>query len=218
MKLIRIQLSQAARIIAFGNDRGGVYWPDAIAALQTRYGFLEVPKVLRELDAGKGVTFRHGKFQSGDSPVVVDLFQYFPSGIVAQSSATVESTELFLSDLIEFVTSEFDLQTDTQFKNNFVESKIVVKSEINLDALLSVQSTILDFINSETESRGFSNRFVTTGFEIGYDPVAHSRPVLSTFSLHRRINEQFDQNLYYSRAPLTTAAHLSLLEKIEELA
>lgn len=216
MKLKQIQLSQVARIITFRNDRGGVYWPDAIAAMQARYGFLEVPKDFSELDLGKGVAFRQGKFQS-DRPVVIDLFQYYPAGILAQSSATVENTELFLLDLIEFVSSEFDLQTDSRFENNFVESQIVVESEINLGALLSVQSTILDFINSEMESRGFPSRFVTTGFEIGYDAVAYPRPGLAAFTLQRRINEQFDRNLYYSRAPLNTAAHLSLLKEIEKL-
>lgn len=217
MKLKEIQLSQVARFITFGSDRGGAYWPDVIAAVQARYGFTDVPKDLSELDPGKGVDFLHGKFESAGGPVVINLFKYYSAGILAQSSATVENTELFLIDLIEFASSEFDLQTDSRFESNFVESQIVVESKIDLDALLTVQSKIIEFINAEIASRGFVHHFLTTGFEIGYDSVAYPRPGLSAFTLQRRLNEPFDSNLYYSRAPLTTNAHLSLLANLEKL-
>ena len=218
MKLLSIELSQASRLVRFHREQGGVFWPDAVAKLRDRYSFLRVPNAPEEFDLSKGVRFNHGKFRSSTGQITIDLFQYWPNGVLAQSNATVEATSEFLRDLVEFTAKEWGFELMGENPSHFCESHLVVQSEIDLCALVTVPKIIADTINAEMVKRGFPHQYITSRFDLHFDPVQFRRPVFPTFAIERRIQEPFTANQFWTRAPLPTRDHLVLLESLERLA
>ena len=110
MQLNSIQLSQVAKFIQIIGPHGGIYYPDAVRAIQTRYGFVKAPQTLQELDEKAGIAFLHGKFQTPDGPIVIRQLMYHENSISAQSGSTTENVDLFLTDLIAWMSKEFSLE------------------------------------------------------------------------------------------------------------
>ena len=55
------------------------------------------------------------------------------------------------------------------------------------------------------------------GISLGCDPQKSGPIPIGRFAVERRLNRPFEQNIFYSEAPVKTADHLKLLEMLEKL-
>ncbi len=229
MKLVSIVLGQAVRLFRVSNPIGGTYLPDVVTAFRERYGFLEVPTKVAEYDASKGVTFGHGKFKvrSRKSPqgrvseeIVIDSFQVFNDGLVVNTKAFVEDAELFLDDVIVWVTQTFgyNILDDPPVQRTYI-SQIEVAFPGSLLPLFDKIGILNKRITTALTSYGkVPPSYEVSGFILHCDTTKVLPPIPTGFTFERRAQHPYTSNLYFSSAPLKTSDHLKVLEELEKLA
>ena len=104
MRLERVLLGRAIRLMRISGPGGGeIYGINLARACEARYGFLQSPRTLEEFDLTKGVTFLHGYFQNR---IVIDRFQVFQNGMLAEAKINTDECDAFLDDAVEWVKKE----------------------------------------------------------------------------------------------------------------
>lgn len=195
--------------------RGGLYLPDAVRAIQSRYEFVKAPIAMEELDPGKGISFLHGKFQTANGPVVINRFQYFDNAITAENGSNTDDLDQFLQELIQWMLDEFSLNPNFTDFPNWYDSQVEVALEIEIGETQSeAEREISDTLNRIVSGYGHHASMRPSGMVYSFDP---SELRLHGFSLDRRAEQPFSANLYWSRAPLQTNHHLEVLSLIEKL-
>jgi len=222
------------RIISFDNAR--VTWlfpleefaPPAtnnsgvvLAAIAARYGFTRTPTITtREDMANNGLVFGLGHFQIGDDIISITDFAIYNDGIVAMAQKT-EWSEAFLEDIFSWVKEVFGFRELSAPVRRMLSSTIVVDFERPLSRVLWGYEALAQIISSRTitiMSDQKPMQFSRMDFEIDRRMLDSGQVALPKFILERRPNATFDQERWFSVAPMSTAAHIEVLSEIEKMA
>lgn len=225
MKLNSIIYSQAVRYLKGVIPGGGIYMPDLVNELRTRYGFLKFPTTLQEFDSSKGVNFEHGKFilpksnpSDPDKEVLITNLTIYNNGIIAGTGAPTDRADLFIDDLLKGGVERFKLQINSDIRRMYLSQlEIILDADIN--SFISMQKNISSNLNTCINS--YSNQdtsFEVFGLTLGHDSTKQLLLPPGPFKLERREGSPFSSNVYFSSAPLTTPDHLALLDDIEGFA
>jgi len=217
MRLTNILLSQSVRLFRTRSlNGGGIYGLDLVRGLESRYGFFEVPRTLSDFDLSKGVTFLHGHLHKR---FVIDKFQVFENGVLAETRATVEQCDEFLDDLISWTLEEMPIIIDENApRGNAYLSQVEIEAEMHLnETLLTLSSIGLDIAQKLDSYGQHSPEFRISGIRMHTD-VSNFFPLKPVdFSIERRSGAPYTSNLYFSSAPLKTADHMNVLNQLEIL-
>lgn len=222
MKLETILLGRAIRLVRFIGRSGSIYLHDANKALIERYGFIKVPTTLEEYDQGKGITFRHGKFlvdtAEGSRDVVIDSFQIYNNGLIADTQSDTANADQFLDDVITWSTKTWGAMIhDSQPVEKIFLSNLEVSLAKPLTSYLPSSVLLGGEISQYLTEYGLQHEpYEATGFTLHFDKTLSPNSVLSNFTLARRDGVAFKVGTYFSSAPLKTADHIALLEKLEK--
>src|SRR6266851_9266388 len=96
MDLQKIIFGQAIQFIESGELRGSPV--PLIKAVQDRYGFVEVPQKVAELDFNAGVTFLHGYFKDS----LITKFQVYNNGLACEAAADNRYCAEFLDEILDW--------------------------------------------------------------------------------------------------------------------
>jgi hypothetical protein len=192
---------------------GQPYLPDAASKLQQKYSFAKLPTIT-ELTSGS-FAFAIGKFRD----VQINELQVYPDGVIVSTRADTEILEGFLSDLFSWAEREFGLTPIATAKpEKFIESAIVVKSETDLSRALSPSNDVAAIVNRAIQEKVTRAHYQIAGFTLDSDPAAFlGRRKPMRFGIERRLNVPFNENVFYSYAPLHTQHHLKVLSELEAL-
>ena len=219
MKLLSIARSKAIWLFPTNDlNPKGAFNGDLLDSLRSRYNFQVVPTPaqLFEFDTKKqAVQLAMGSFKSTDGEVGVSL-TYYTDGLIAETRGTTARADEFLADVLAWVHDEYGYAEPSSLKMRKVYSS---ELHVSLQDTLSLINPALDNIAGAYGTRakwsGQSNRFEVTGISFGSDPA--SKAQVPPFRLERDINAPFDEQRYYSVAPLQTADHLQILGQVESL-
>jgi hypothetical protein len=180
-----------------------------------RYGFTGFPTNVQQLEATK-VEFRQGAF----GEVGIESFIIYGDGVVITSKSSTDVLDDFLKDVNEWMGSALGLRrVETHLINTAYESGLVIRSEVPLLKTLAVLSPIQDLLAKSVKSTmGLDTKFEPFGiaFSADHSLIPGMKP--APFRLERRVGVGFDTNLYVSQAPLRTADHIEVLQRLEKLA
>ncbi len=187
---------------------------DVSKALETRYKFLEVPKILSEYELKSGVTFSSGEFNGKRG---ISKFQIFSNGILSESAEGTEYCDEFFNDVISWVNEKFDLDI---FENDNLgrvyRNEMEFESTLPLENLIRPMAFITRSIPELLSKYGQQEHvYEATGLFWNIDPTKAVEPIPSQFTIERRAGRSHDENSYYSRAPLQTRDHIELLTNLE---
>lgn len=162
------------------------------------------------------VTLREGQF-NGSAIREVELYN---DGVIIRSPTATEHIDAFLDDLFRWLKADLDYElTEKPRIRKVYQSEMVIGVDSDLDSLLtplkSIASKITKIVSRETQ---FSHPYATVGFLCAFDPAFDTAATPGVFRLERKLNQKFEENIYYSMAPMTTNSHIGLLEEIEKLA
>ena len=214
MKLEKILLGRAIRLLRFTGRP--LYMPDVTKSFVDQYKFLKFPQTLEDFDPAKGITFQHGKLSSGGKDIIIDSFQIYNNGLLADTRDDAENADIFLDNIIEWGTKTFgQIITDQSIENVYLSNL-----EISLSNLLPTYAPVSKQLDAEisrylTEYGLKHAPFELTSLVLNYDKTRMPDSVLSNFTLQRRDGMPFDSGRYYSTAPLKTKDHIALLQKID---
>lgn len=222
MKLETILLGRVIRPGRFIGRPGGLYLYDVNKALIERYGFAKAPVKLEEYDESKGVTYQHGKFSAktseGVREIVIDMFQIFNNGVLADVRFDTSAADQFLDDVIAWsVTTWGAIFQDNEPVEKIYLSNLEISFSKPLTAYVPSSSLLGGEISKYLTQYGLKHEpYEVTGIALHFDKTLMQNSLLTNFTLARREGSSFKTGLYFSSAPLKTADHISLLENLEK--
>lgn len=215
MKLISIEFGQVTWIVDLVLPSGNIYFPETIVAIKNRYKFVTAPNIETLLLQQPNVVFEHGKF--GDA--VIRKFSTHNDGMIAETQAGTNNAEEFLDDLVKWACDEYGgtvLEINDTYR--VYDSHLIVQMEINLEEKMAFLNFINDELSSQIKDYGIIPLdYHASGFSLSTDNSKVHGLSTSPFRVDRRTGQRFSNNLYYCSAPLKTADHIHLLEKIENV-
>lgn len=216
MKITQVLRAETLRPVVIP---GPVYLPKVLAALKERYGFVRMPTPEQALsaDSATGIVMSHGAWDAGGGrTVLIREVKILLQAVTVDAADSTDDAELVFSDFLSWAES-FGLKViQIDPKRRAYASHI----ECTLDAPLDHGFRMLDAIGSRIAS------FLTeyNWHDQQLPPLrVHSvgmnleLPLLSDFGVARRLNIPYDQNVYFSQAPLTTRDHTAVLEEFERV-
>ena len=184
--------------------------PENLAALVGRYNFAKYPTSIDDMDLQKGINFAEGKL--GDIAIIgVQMFQ---NGIIVDTRSSTDNSMGVFDDLLQF-TKERNGATVVR-RRYHLTSQITFQSDLKLSLINPLLQPIADRLSSQLS--GTLNHpilFEPTAVMIG--PQTWSMKIVpNSFTIERRAETPFNENTYFSSAPLPTSQHIELIEEIEQ--
>jgi hypothetical protein len=214
MQLIGIELTKIVSLFYIDNTQAQVSRTELAAALAQRYSFAAAPTKVEDFISNK-IVFSLGKFQESG----IDSLEVFSDGIIAAAKISSEKLEAFVEDVFAWTDEAFGLaRIKTHSVEKIYESHLVVRTDRKILSFLNKLSNIqLELQSKLNETSGIDVKFDQFGFSLAADNslIGSMKPI--TFRLERKLDASFTSDLFFSTAPLGTADHISLLEKIEAL-
>jgi hypothetical protein len=201
------------------------YRIDVIRRLQERYGFVKVPVTPDELlgaDPAQGIRFFHGKFVHAQRTIVIESLQFLALGpsnvIVVDTRTSTEDSDIVVDDYIKNANA---IRPDmiTPVEPTRYESHI----EFTMDGSLTDFCTVpvrqaSDALNRLLESYKLKvPPYEPSSINFYFDQVGIGGLLPAVFKIERRAGFRYGANTFYSQAPLKTADHISLLERLAEM-
>jgi len=216
VKLTEVVRGQAIRFLPVAGQTGGrLYGIDLIRALESRYGFWESPKTVADFDLAKGITFLHGLYQRN---FVIDKFQVYPNGILAEAKISTEEIDNFLDDIISWARDEVGFTFDDNRNRRAYISNIEIHTEVEFRPAFGQFLALGEHMTEMIRSYGINtNKFEISGFILDADNDSLPTPKPIAFNFERRAGKPYDSGFYFSTASLKTTDHLTLLNHLEEI-
>jgi hypothetical protein len=216
VKITEIIFSQAIRFFPVSGQSGGtLYGANLIHAVEHRYGFWESPKTVADYDMSKGITFLHGFF---DKRFVIDRFQVYSNGILAEAKIPTEDLDIFIDDVVEWGRSAAGLTINDRYTRRGYNSHIEVFAEGPIDRAFPNFTALGDHIAQLIRTYGINtNKFQVSGIILSADNETLPMPKPVGVTLDRRASKPYESQLFFSTASLKTADHLLILNEMEQL-
>lgn len=218
MKLVS-SITGTAAIRASNDDtgpKGGVLPRDLVAFVGDLYNFTGRPNP----EIGPILQFQFGETIGGANKIIIQQLILAPDGDAVLASDT---------DLADAVMTDYFAKMDAALGFRFEEASPVREhvSVVVVEFDEVAVNHISSFGNVERiigEAVGvYRPSYKIKQFSFGTDAAAESprtasisQLLPSDFTIERRAGEPMERNRFFCRAPLTTSAHISALEAIEQ--
>ncbi|MHB8068157.1 MAG: hypothetical protein ACYDIC_09680 [Desulfobaccales bacterium] len=189
-----------------------------IPSIREKYRFIEysptIDKINRET---KEIQFGLGSFQKdhGNS-IRIDL-SIFNDGFIADTMSSTKDSDAFLEEFLNWISTGFGFASYQEvLRTKLYVSELWVEIDKPLNAF---NPKLVNFANKLTSLIvGYEHKnisFEMAGIQFWTSPNIVNPP--APFRLERSIEVPFNQNRYYSGAPLQTDVHLEMLEELEKI-
>jgi hypothetical protein len=219
MKLKSVMVARAIWLFDIQdlNPKGKSIFPEVFDWLKDQYHFAKFPKSIDERDKQGGWAFAEGDFQVKEEIFIAADLAIYNDGLVATTHSSTNDSEAFLANVLELICKDYSLIFDSQMiRRKMYLSEINVTAEGSLSVINPALSEFARKISSALSldaELGFQPIGMSFGSDQTITPI--SKQLFTGFSLERKVGAPFSENRYYSKAPLPTDQHLSLLEEFE---
>ncbi len=221
--VLRAQSVVSLRANVFGN----VPVFDLVDAVKERYGFRVTPSTedLLNPQPNKPATFVAGKFRAKTRSITIENLQVlnFPpisTSVSAITRTSTDDSDLLLTDLETWVSAEFGIDCTNVFPRTY-QSHLEVIITGSLAERLFVFKSLGDAITNLLKSYGFSScpTFEPIGMSMYFDTTKQTAPptLATPFTFERRAAAGYEENKYFSQAPLRTDDHIAVLTQLEQV-
>jgi hypothetical protein len=216
MKLVSMEHGQVLMSLIAEEVRppSGYYLPDLLKAIAERYAFVTLPTIQDALR--EGAKFNQGRFIDQDRTIEIKMLGVFSDGILVTTFKTDDAV-IVLEDMMSLA-EHFGFRRPLTLRPRQFGSSVIVDFDSSLDnALQAIQSVKTAFAAALQAHYGWSLEIETSRLVVACDPTNLPPQRTAELIIERRAGVPFSQNRYFSAAPLSTEAHLELLERFERL-
>jgi len=195
------------------NRNGKVRFFDCIASIVEKYRFAVFPQKTEDFDLdNKGVHFESGK--AGD--LAIDSLVIYNRAIVVDTFSTTDDSQRIVQEMLEWGAGSLGLTySPEQITRWGYISDLLFSTEFPLLATFSSPLEKLARKTSAFTDKNFGNLpYQAMSVTVGHDPTVRKNAIAG-FLITHRIDTRFDQNRYFSEAPLPTNLHIKCLEEFE---
>jgi len=200
---------------------------DLVDGLKARYGFRHIPtgQELINPPPNQPTNFLWGKCHIGGRTITVESLQVqnyaaLATSVSVTTRTSTDDSDLVLADLQQWVVADFKVNAKQVFPANYVS-----QLEFIVDRPISEQLMILkplaELVTGLVRGYGFTAcpDYEPSSFILFFDNSKFTNPptFAGSFLVDRRAGAGYEENRYYSQAPLRTADHIALLNELEKL-
>jgi hypothetical protein len=213
MEVKNILVSQAIRFIETGpvlEKRSPV---PLIDGLREKYGFVQVPQTVADLDFKKGVNFLRGYYKGK----IIEKFQVYENGLLCEANENTDLLDDFISEILTWASQEQNLPIKETGIKAYV-SQLSVTSNADISSIFSKIASIGSLISKELSSYGQAiHEYKVNGLKMHYDAAPTPLPRAPEFSFERRAGVPYAENQFFTSAPVRTDEHLRIVQVLEKL-
>jgi hypothetical protein len=194
------------------NRSGTVYYPEVVAGLVERYGFMKYPTKPEEFDEEKGIEFIGGR--SGKR--VIEKLVILSSGIYLDTGIDTDASESLWFELMEWAVQTLGVSFSPEIVTRRVYvSSLIFRTEVPMLAVHPMCAEIGRIASEQVERNyGRSLNYEPAGISIAFDQTL-TKLGTAAFTVQRREGVPFSENKYFSSAPVKTDIHIELLQMWE---
>jgi len=215
MRLVAVTKARALAFLEIDelNMGGKVRLYDCVARIVERYQFLVFPQKIEDFDLEqKGIQFGSGKADG----LVIDTLKIYNRALVLDTLSNTDDSKRIVLDMLEWGRESLGLTyspdqitrwghiSDLVFSTDF---PLLATFSSPLEKLAKKTSTI-----TEQTFGGLSYQAMSV--TIGHDPTVRKNAIAGLLITHRA-DTKFDENRYFSEAPLPTDLHIQYLQEFE---
>jgi hypothetical protein len=214
METKNILVSQAIRFISVAEPVLEKRSPvPLIDGLREKYGFVQVPQTVADLDFKKGVNFLQGYYKSR----VIDKFQVYENGLLCEANENTDLLDEFISEILAWVEQEQKLPIKETGVRAYV-SQMEVIATVDIGSIFSKIASIGPLISKELSNYGqLAHEYKISGLKMHYDAAPTPLPRAPDFSFERRAGMAYSENQFFTSAPVRTDEHLRIVRILEDL-
>jgi hypothetical protein len=217
MKVVNTEGGRILELVALEELRpvGGVYVPDFLRAITARYSFVQPPTNFEEM-LKSGMKFEGGKFTLADNTVVsIKELSLHNDGIICEAFNT-QIADLVLDDFVAWAIAEFKLHQPLSAPRRTYTSSIICDFEKDVEPGLGKIARLSSLLSKALgDAYGWKYKYELFRLGLNVDPRTIPQYRLTNFIFERRTGIEYSKNRFFSIAPLTTEAHIHLLEVFE---
>jgi hypothetical protein len=214
MELLAVRL---ARILAFVsteelNPRGLYVLPSLAQGLVERYGFLNYPQKNEDYDEQKGIKFEDGRWHN----IAIDRVAIFSNGVAVDTRSSTDDSEKILNEAMAWAVDSFGLAYKPEMvtRRIFV-SELVFSTKVSLNGLNPALKGLGDRIAKVIlDTFGQKSASEVGGLAFTYD-IQNAKIPIAPLRIERLEDTPFEENKFYSIAPLRTNQHIEFLNDFE---
>ncbi len=204
--------------ISYLNPQGKAIDIDLIEWLKKTYRFQKYPSSAFDLDKDtQTLNFSGGKFKAEDKDIGKE--QYFAvglsiynDGLVVNTESSTNISDKFLEEVIHSAVKKFGLVYPGEINKRFYYSEMDVRLDRAINLFNPKLETLANRISELRHGKSVAYEFSGVSFL----PEPQAQATVAAFSIERKINTEWPENKYFTRAPLQTDAHLQVLKEFEE--
>lgn len=168
----------------------------------------------------RGYHFQSGFLASGDEKLPIIQLSLIPNGDVI-TAVTTDAADVILDDLMGRLNEHFGYRFGTAPMHRTYLSNLVVQFENGLEGVIEALAKIEAILNEQIPRPSMPFKIKRLAFGFG-DPLPLTPPATlegvdnADFLIERRSGSPYSENRFFCSAPMRTADHLELLERIEK--
>ncbi|HEX3574383.1 MAG TPA: hypothetical protein VHU42_07265 [Rhodopila sp.] len=220
MKLIGSELGRVVHLVVTDEVRPerGFDLPTLFKAAAERYQFTKVPTSLDGFFQPSGVKFEIGRFSApglrGSVPILE--MSLFNDGVIA-ACADTNLADRLLDDFFEWAGTAGLLRRPVTARPRTYSSNVVAQFErLPSDKFEHMFRTTSRFNDALRIQYGWNFPTSLSRLSFSPDPMQLPQHRSALFTIERRGNVGYNQNYFWSAAPLPLELHLGLLEGMED--
>lgn len=221
MKLLSVSLARAVWVLHLNdlNPRGRSVEKNVILEIGRKYQFPRVPTPVEIVEArskNQPITLAGGTYRAREQTDVEVGLSIYRDALFADTRSDTEDAEAFLNEMLDWLANEFGLiDHSTLGVRKLYVSELYVSLSGSLNRLNPAFAKLAEFMQSKIETPFQNISFEAAALAFWIDPAV--KHVHVPFRLERQSDIAFEENRYYSMAPLGTSDHLRALELLEKL-
>lgn len=199
-----------ARVVQLAKVPTNLGWvPDLIKEVGGKYEFTVIPKPDGLWSAEPKLEFKHGRLGT----IVIDTLAMFHDGFVVDTTTSTDNSDAVLSDLVQFLKKK--VPTLEESARPFYLSQLEVTLNLGRFAKLldNIGNQIFQLL-TKYEVVGVGP-YAVSALHLAQDPLGKIGPKIAAFSIDRRLDVAYAENVFFAQAPLKTPDHKSMLETLE---
>ncbi len=220
MKLINTEIGRSVQLVLPDEVRPvvGMDLPALLQAVAARYGFAKHPAGVEGFATSTGLRFEHGRITiaglSNTAPI--HELSIFNDGVIAVCANT-DLADALIDDIFAWAVGLGLLRQPASKRPRQYVSNVIVQfdklSEGRAERIFRTASLFSAALSEEYgwEDRGSTLQRVSFSIDPNVLPPHRSAALL----IERRTNVPYEQNYFFSSAPLRLAPHLALIEAFE---
>jgi len=200
----------------------GIVTRDLINFITTNYQFTVFPQIPQGIPPALIPSFN---FQSGFMTVGTEKIPIVQLSVVKNgdlvTAVTTETADIVLNDLMARLNEQFGYRFRTAEMHRTYLSNFIVQFDGGLEKIIDALGRIETILSEHIPRQSMPFKIKRLAFGYG-DPVPLSSPMSldavdnADFTIERRNGSPYSENRFFCSAPVRTAEHLALLERIEK--